>query len=441
MNDEIKRVNLNTREAVALSGVSPDGFDAFLGESSTSLDKASFSVESNGLTYSKYASKGWGYPNRAVSWNGNSWSIVLDIYPLTGPPPSGAAYILTDFAASSSINLAGVQTSGEYSITRGIPVFDSTQILYVSTGGGNWTKLFSQGDTLANGNKVDRIGQFSVVGDTIFVFTKAGSYDGPVNHFYRLTLAPSLPPVKITAVRAASSNVPDTTPLAPRAIATVYGTGLNNGVGGVDSTGGATITLCGAQAKLLVNTGTQINFVLPGSIGAGSVCDLAVAVTYPNYPFPIKSESKKVTIAETSPTPFLWQPSGADGKPVEGLIPVATDGATGQVIGPVGVPNVVQAAPGSVVVVWGTGVGNPSNLSDAQLSPPAGVRISPPDVRLMTGETTSIPLSVEWAGESGNSLGLAQFNIRLPNAIGPGTNWFSLGGIWYPLSVAEVASK
>ena len=144
-----------------------------------------------------------------------------------------------------------------------------------------------------------------------------------------------------------------------------------------------------------------------------------------------------MTVAETSPTPFMWQPTGKDGKPFEGLIPVVTDGASGQVIGPVGVPNTAQASPGSVVVVWGTGAGNPSNLSDTQLAPPAGVRITPPEIRLMTGENISIPLVVEWAGESGNSIGLAQFNIRLPNAIGAGTNWFSFGGVWYPLAVGE----
>ncbi len=419
--------------------VTPDGFSRLASESGVSILTSEF-VSTKSNAYVTYAAPGNGWSNKAARWDGKDWSPFLDIYSLTARPASGV-YILADFAVGDAAQVVGIQKTTAYSDLRGLPVLDESQELWANVNG-TWARWFGRGE-MVGGNPVGRIGGFTAFGDTILVWTKAAeSYDSPFDHLYRFTIAPVLPAVKVAAVRVASSNSPSTS-LAKRSFATVFGSGFYNGIDSQQlgpsaafSLGGASATVCGIPARIFFHRDDQMNFLIPGDIPSGVSCDVVVAVKYPTG-VSKTTAAQKLTIVETAPSPFMWQPTGASGKPIGQMIPVATDGM-GRTIGPANAgPNLVQATPGGVVVFWGTGAGNPGHFPDELFkTPPEGVQMSPrPEVRLMTGETSSIPLAVLWAGEAGIYAGLLQLVVQLPDSIGAGTNWISIAGTWYALEV------
>lgn len=205
------------------------------------------------------------------------------------------------------------------------------------------------------------------------------------------TLLP-LSPTPVTTVSAASY----TAEIAPDSIASIFGSGMANGVYTVNSLplprslGGTEVTVNGAAIELLYVSPTQINFLLPTNTNGGTVT------------IEVKSGGVIVgqgnaTVSNVAPAFFT---ATADGKGVPAgystfdgktLTPLLNSNGTARPI------DAGTAQRPNYLVLFGTGFRKRSNLSNVQ------VRIG------------GILCQVDYAGTQPQYIGLDQLNVVIPS--------------------------
>ena len=195
----------------------------------------------------------------------------------------------------------------------------------------------------------------------------------------------------VSTVSAASY----TADIAPESIASAFGSGLANGIYNASSLplpkslGGTTVTVNGIAVDLLYVSPTQINYLLPGSLSAGTAT-LQVKLNGTLV------GQGTVTVSNVAPSLFTFT---ADGKGIPAgfstfdgktMIPLANVNGTSRPID----PGTVQRP--NYLVLFGTGWRRRSSLSNVQ------VRIG------------GILCQIDYAAAQGNYVGLDQLNLVVP---------------------------
>lgn len=199
-------------------------------------------------------------------------------------------------------------------------------------------------------------------------------------------------------------------PLAPNAIATIYGTNLswdtravtagdlNNGALPT-SLAGVTVYVNNLTSHLVYVSPTQINFLVPYEIVAPSV---TVVVARQGVAGPIGSDGKPsavVPFAVTAPGFFEWNGNFA-----------VAEHADGSLITPD-----APAQPGEIIVLYGTGLGRvvPDSLS-GEVPQRAALILYLSQLRIVVNGGVLPKESILYAGVTPGFAGLYQINVRLP---------------------------
>ncbi len=209
-----------------------------------------------------------------------------------------------------------------------------------------------------------------------------------------------------TSIVNAADNQPG--PLAPNAIATIYGTGLaytTKAISPQDIRGGLLPTVLpgtGVQVRVrnwLANiyfvSPTQINFLVPCSLLPGPA---AVQVILDNLAGP----AVVIDIAPSAPALFQLDQQNA----------VATR-PDGSVITP---DNPAQA--GDIVILYATGLGDTVPSVDYGRIPTAAAQIKG-DLKISLAGLDIDTSRIIYAGVSPGFGGLYQINLKLPDSLGP----------------------
>ena len=199
-------------------------------------------------------------------------------------------------------------------------------------------------------------------------------------------------------------------PLAPNAIATIYGTNLSwttqavtsanlNGGALPISLGGVTVYMNGLAANLVYVSPTQINFLVPYEIAAPSAT-VVVARQGVAGPFgPDGKPSAVVPFAVTAPGFFEWNGNFA-----------VAEHADGSLISPDS-----MAQPGEIIVLYGTGLGRVVPDSSSGTVPECAAPILYlSQLQILVDGSPLPPQSILYAGVTPGFAGLYQVNVRLP---------------------------
>ena len=211
--------------------------------------------------------------------------------------------------------------------------------------------------------------------------------------------APSFSPDSI--VNSANNS---SASLAPNVLATVYGLNLAFttvsvplGLSATDlprRLGNVQVFVGNITAALLYVSQTQINFLIPGILRAGTT---SVQVLREST-----SATVQTKLIEVAPALFL----------VEGGIPAIThvDGKLVTADAP--------ALPGEIVIAWGAGLGATTlKLADGAIPRAAGTILLLDQFRVVLGDQILPAASVLYAGVAPGFPGLYQINLRLPEII------------------------
>lgn len=184
----------------------------------------------------------------------------------------------------------------------------------------------------------------------------------------------------VTAVVDAASNTAD---VSPGALATIYGSDLS-------SYGDGTVVIDGVSAPLLYVSPTQINFQVPYETQPGTATAVVYTAGYKSNPFPFD-------VYQAAPGIFVDENQNS--------ISQNADGSLNDQNNP--------AAPGSVVVVYLTGIGTLDY--PVGTGQPAG---SNPLSRAVLDYTATIggqAVQIDYLGLTPGFIGLAQANLVMPN--------------------------
>ncbi len=164
----------------------------------------------------------------------------------------------------------------------------------------------------------------------------------------------------------------------------------------------------------------QANLQAPQFPGGTTSASVAAVINRGAGASEVRSTPVMVTVERSAPGLFTF---GGPSNPWSfGEGPAAVvDSATGRIVAPaaVGAANSIAAAPGSIILLFGTGFGpiNP-DTPEGELVP----GLNPP-ARLVDNVTVDIggmPAVVLFAGPAPNFAGFTQFNIRVPASLPPG---------------------
>jgi uncharacterized protein (TIGR03437 family) len=191
--------------------------------------------------------------------------------------------------------------------------------------------------------------------------------------------------------------------LTPNGLASIYGANLafvtqavslaSVGQGALPTTlGGVRVVVGGFFASLLYVSPTQVNFLMPANLQAGSTTITLIRDSAATPPSP-------VTLLDAAPAVFV----------VNSLL--AAEHADGSLISPDSPAN-----PGEVIVVYCTGLGrtNPRQVDGAVPVAAAPILLMGQLQVLLDGQAQP-PGNVLYAGITPGYPGLYQINLRLPN--------------------------
>lgn len=219
--------------------------------------------------------------------------------------------------------------------------------------------------------------------------------------------------------------------LAPQTLATLLGTdtGKVGAAAGVAlyNIGGANVLACGQPARLLYNSGTSINFLVPKDVELGE-CEVVLFLDSREI------ARTKVELEQYAPAIFTF--ALEDGT----LLPIVShNDAEGRVwiAGPEG-PNTTPVGVGQIVTLWVTGAGETfPEVPDASNTPqdglyrcvdqagntekPDGAPVSP------VVKIGGVEARVHFCGLAPNTTGLYQLNVEVPAGTLPGDNYLWVG--------------
>ena len=208
------------------------------------------------------------------------------------------------------------------------------------------------------------------------------------------------------AVNAASFTASE--PLAPGALATVFGTGLSSAAVAASAIplpwnlGGVSVTVGGVPAPLLYVSPSQINVQIPWEVAVGTA-DLVVA-TNDTALAPLK-----LTIAAVSPGVFSLQWG------VGQAIAINPDGSLAAPDGSIPGIRTRAARPGDYLMVFATGLGAVTpELADGMAAGNMLRNANVTPMVLMGG----VPTQVLFAGMSPAFVGVNQLNVLVPTVDG-----------------------
>lgn len=188
--------------------------------------------------------------------------------------------------------------------------------------------------------------------------------------------------------------------LAPNSIATLYGSNLAFGTFSSDSRsgalqtnlGGVTVYVGAYMAPLLYVSPTQINFLVPYDLTAGSV---RVAVARQGLAGP----SIQVTLTATAPGMFRWGANYAVGCHLNGSL----------------ITPEAPAKPGETIILFVDGLGRtrPDTQAGRLVSFPATI-VAQAELQVTLGGAAVASTDVLYAGLAPGFAGLYQINLKLP---------------------------
>lgn len=197
-------------------------------------------------------------------------------------------------------------------------------------------------------------------------------------------------------------------PLAPNAIATIYGSSLSfttHATGASDIVGGklpqqldgVSVLMNGLSCGLLLVSPGQINLVVPYQLTAGSVAMIVVRQN-------VDGPEVTIQIGDVSPGLFAWS----------GNIAIATH-LNGQLLTPTN-----PGLPGETIVLYAGGLGRTSpDTTSGKIATSASPIAAMASAQLVLGGTPCPPGTVLYAGLAPGFSGLYQINVRLPASFPP----------------------
>jgi len=223
--------------------------------------------------------------------------------------------------------------------------------------------------------------------------------------------------------------------LAPNTIATLYGTNLADSTRAVASTdivgglmptslNGVGVWVNGIACSLFLISPTQINFLVPYKLTAGTV---SVLVARDSLAGPTVS----IQLNNTSPGLFLWNGNQAVGVHLNGRVISAA----------------APAVPGEIVILYAAGLGRTSpDTTSGQLATSAFQIYYASQLQLLFNGSPAPAGTVLYAGLAPGFAGLYQINVQLPASltanpliqlsIGPQSSPASIQLIVQPLALA-----
>ncbi len=292
-------------------------------------------------------------------------------------------------------------------------VFVEFDVPYVYTGGDLVLQITHTGSSAQNLN----IGITTDPGfarsalDTLFQSTRSNFLPGDGGPFLRLRIQGAGPYFSGKSVTNGASGRLGT--LSPGAISTLYGTDLGpaelalgalnaEGTAFTTEAGGTRVLVDGVAAPMLYSTRGQVSFIAPYAINGKSA--VSIAVEYGG-----RRSSTFVASPAADPALFTANQSGRG----QGAI-LNQDASINSAANP--------AAPGSIIVLYGTGAGqmSPGGV-DGQIvgGTPLPRPLAQPTLVTIGGQNAS----VEYSGAApGAVAGLWQINVRVPNGLPANNN-------------------
>lgn len=199
-------------------------------------------------------------------------------------------------------------------------------------------------------------------------------------------------------------------PLAPNAIATLYGSNLafsTYAVTNADLVGGSLPTsldgvgvwINGSPCGLFLISPTQINFLVPSNLSPGTVSLLVARQG-------IAGPGVSIQLDSASPGLFLWNGNNAVGVHLNGQVISAT----------------APAAAGEIIVIYAAGLGSTApETSPGQLATAAAPIVAKSQFQVLLNGVALPAGSVLYVGLTPGFAGLYQVNLQLP-AVLPGAD-------------------
>jgi uncharacterized protein (TIGR03437 family) len=235
----------------------------------------------------------------------------------------------------------------------------------------------------------------------VFALTAAAS---PVTVYGQISGSGTAPAYTAQSVVNAATETPEA--LAPNAIATLYGTNLafdTRAVAATDivnrmmptSLDGVAVWVNSIPCSLFFISPTQINFLVPYQLTAGTVSLLVVRDSQ-------AGPTVSLQLTNTSPGLFLWNGNNAVATHLNGEIISATS----------------PAVPGEIIVIYAAGLGRTSpDTTSGQLASAAFPIFYASQLQVMLNGTACPPGNVLYAGLAPGFAGLYQINLQLPAGV------------------------
>jgi uncharacterized protein (TIGR03437 family) len=234
-----------------------------------------------------------------------------------------------------------------------------------------------------------------------------------------LSGAGNAPNYSAASIVNAATQLPG--PLAPNAIATVYGTNLSwdeYAITAADISNGylpnnahqVTVYAGGLATSLFYVSPTQINFLIPYELTAGPV---KIFVARDG----VKGPDVVVQLNQASPGFFEWNGNLAVAEHAD--LSVCASDPDAQKAGCL-VSSEFPAAPGEVIVLYAAGLGHTApNTQSGRLVKQAAWIASPSNLQISLNGNPIPQDNILYAGLAPGFAGLYQINLRLPDAFSP----------------------
>ena len=258
----------------------------------------------------------------------------------------------------------------------------------------------------------------------VMILASASNPSVTIPVIFTVTPAQGNPSISSGGIVSAAGSSPG---IARGSVASLYGASLADGPSQATSAplprtlGGTQVVVNGVSAPLWYADANQINFQVPFESPLQG--QASVVVTRGS----VSSSPMNVTLTPYAPSVFTYQRASGV------FDPIIVHSADNQLVTPTDL-----AVPGEYLVVYGTGIGDltvvPATDAFSPASPPAAAKLTP------TATIGGVNAPVSFAGLTPGGIGLAQFNIRVPNNLPSGSTLPLVinfnGAASYPVNLA-----